>query len=64
MTKDGVDNIWIQSIDGGPAKIFTNFQEDNMGPYYGAFDWLPDGKSLVLSHGHYSADVVLITQEK
>ena len=60
VTKDGVDNIWVQPIDGGPAKMYTNFSEE----YMGFFSWMPDGKSLVVSRGHSSADVVLITQEK
>jgi Tol biopolymer transport system component len=56
----GVANIWIQSIDGGPPKMYTNFSEDNIADH----EWMPDGKSLVVSHGHSTADVVLITQEK
>jgi Tol biopolymer transport system component len=60
VRKDGVANIWTQSIDGGPAKMYTDFSEDNIV----SFEWMPDGKSLVVSHGHSTADVVLITQEK
>ncbi len=60
VRKDGVDNIWVQPIDGGPAKMYTDFSEE----YIVFFNWMPDGKSLVVSRGHSSADVVLITQEK
>ena len=60
VRKDGVSNIWVQPIDGGPAKMYTDFSEDNIV----SFGWMPDGKSLVVSRGHSSADVVLITQEK
>lgn len=60
VRKDGVDNIWVQPIDGGPAKMYTDFSEE----YIVSFNWMPDGKSLVVSRGHSSADVVLITQEK
>jgi Tol biopolymer transport system component len=60
VRKDGVANIWTQSLDGEPAKMYTNFSEDNIA----FFEWMPDGKSLVVSHGNSTADVVLITQEK
>jgi hypothetical protein len=59
VTKDGVDNIWVQPIDGGPGKMYTDFSEE----YIRFFNWMPDGKSLVVSRGHSSADVVLISQE-
>lgn len=55
-----MSNIWVQPIDGGPAKMYTDFLEDNIV----SFGWMPDGKSLIVSRGHSSADVVLITQEK
>jgi Tol biopolymer transport system component len=60
VRKDGVSNIWVQPLDGGTATMYTNFTEDNIV----SFAWMPDGKSLVVSRGHSSADVVLITQEK
>ena len=59
VRKDGVDNIWVQPVDGGPAKMYTDFSEESIV----SFNWMPDGKSLVVSRGHSSADVVLITQE-
>ena len=30
MNKDGVSNIWIQPIDGRPARQFTNFKSDQI----------------------------------
>ena len=58
-TKGGVGNIWVQPIDGGPATAYTDFTEEGMLN----FSWMPDGKSLVVSRGHSTRDVVLITQE-
>jgi serine/threonine protein kinase/Tol biopolymer transport system component len=55
-SRGGVSNLWSQPIDGGPAKQLTNFKSDVI---FG-FDFAKDGKSLVLTRGTVSNDVVLI----
>jgi Tol biopolymer transport system component len=58
-TRAGIENIWTQSIDGGPAKQLTNFTESRIF----SFDWSRDG-SLVSSRGVITSDVVLISDAK
>jgi serine/threonine protein kinase/Tol biopolymer transport system component len=52
----GVENVWGQPIDSGPAKQLTNFTESRIL----SFDWTREG-SLVASRGVVTSDVVLIT---
>lgn len=58
-SKDGVPNIWNQPIDGGPPRQVTNFTGERIF----TFDWSPDGKSLSLSRGKTSTDVIVIRDE-
>jgi Tol biopolymer transport system component len=53
----GVANLWIQPLDGGPAKQLTDFKAD----YVYQFAWSRDGRRLVCGHGSTSNDVVLIS---
>ena len=55
--RNGISNIWIQPIDGGPAKQLTNFKSDRTL----SFDWSRDGKQLVLARGTQISDVILIS---
>jgi Tol biopolymer transport system component len=55
--RGGVDNIWAQSIDGGPARQVTKFVDSEIF----AFDWSKDG-ALAASRGVITSDVVLITE--
>jgi serine/threonine protein kinase len=55
----GVDNIWVQPLDGKPGKQITNFTSENIAQ----FRWSPDGKSLAVARNHQISDVVLL-QEK
>ncbi len=55
----GVSNIWIQPLEGGPAKQLTDFKSDRM--FY--FDWSRDGK-LACTRGVETHDVVLISNFK
>lgn len=56
-TKDGVSNIWVQPIDGSPARQLTNF--DSM--LIWGHSWSPDGKYLVMARGNLSHDAVMLT---
>ena len=54
--RGGMENLWGQPIDGGPAKQLTDFKDRNIF----SFDWSRDG-SLVTSKGVITSDVVLIS---
>jgi Tol biopolymer transport system component len=54
--RGGMENLWAQSIDGGPPKQVTNFTDGKIF----SFDWSRDG-SLATSKGVITSDVVLIT---
>ncbi|HMC82856.1 MAG TPA: hypothetical protein VKL61_06450, partial [Candidatus Polarisedimenticolia bacterium] len=54
---DGVSNVWRQSLDGTPPKQITDFKSGQIFSY----DWAPDGKTLILSRGQETSDIVLIT---
>jgi serine/threonine protein kinase/Tol biopolymer transport system component len=53
----GVTNLWIQALDGGPAKQLTNFTSET----FFSFDWSRDGKWLAYGRSTTSSDVVLIS---
>jgi serine/threonine protein kinase len=54
--RDGVSNIWIQSLDGRTAKQITNFKSDQI--FW--FEWSTDGQQLGVSRGAVTSDVVMI----
>ena len=55
----GVDNIFVQPLNGSPGHQITNFASDNIAE----FQWSPDGKTLAVARTHNTSDVVLL-QEK
>jgi len=60
VNRGGISNIWIQPLDGSPAKQLTDFKSDRIF----SFDWSPDGKWLALSRGPEQRDVVLMSDLK
>jgi serine/threonine protein kinase len=57
ISENGVENIWIQPIDGaGPGHRITNFTADQFA-WYG---YSPDGKTLGAIRNHAESDVVLL----
>jgi len=52
----GVDNLWLQPLDGSAGKQITDFQADEISD----FQWSPDGRRLALARGHTDSDAVLI----
>jgi len=56
----GVDNIWIQPIDGTSGRQITHFNSERIL----SFHWSPDGKSLGILRGHTDSDVVLLQESK
>ena len=57
---NGVDNIWIQPIDGSAGRQITNFDSEQIL----SFRWSPDGKYLGILRGHTDSDVVLLQESK
>jgi len=56
VREKGVDNLWLQPLDGGPGRQLTNFTSLKIYSY----QWSPDGKSLALVRGDSPSDLVLI----
>src|ERR1700690_265246 len=52
----GVDNLYLQPLDGSPARQLTNFTSLKIYSY----QWSPDGKMLALVRGDSPSDLVLI----
>ena len=58
--RDGISNIWTQPLGGGPAKQLTDFKAEGRL----RFDWSRDGKQLVWSRHVWTADLVLLRNNK
>jgi serine/threonine protein kinase/Tol biopolymer transport system component len=58
--ENGVDNIWIQPVDGSPGRQITHFNSEKIL----SFHWSPDGKNIGILRGHRDADVVLLQESK
>ena len=54
--ENGVDNLWLQPLDGSKGKQLTDFASDRIYDFH----WSFDGKQLAIVRGHTDADVVLI----
>jgi eukaryotic-like serine/threonine-protein kinase len=55
----GVDNVFVQPLDGTPGHQITNFTSDNISH----FQWSPDGKALAVARFHTTSDVVLLREK-
>ena len=55
--RDGTSNLWRFPLDGSPGRPVTTFTSEEI-LYY---RWSRDGKTLAMSRGTQSADVVVIT---
>ena len=58
-TERGVDNVWLQPIDGRPATRLTNFTNLRIS----RIAWSHDGRTLALSRGETTSDLVIITSD-
>ena len=56
ITDKGVDNIWMQPLNGSAGRQVTSFKSDRIHEFY----WSPDGKNLGVLQYHADSDVVLI----
>jgi serine/threonine protein kinase len=54
--ENGVDNLWLQPLDGSKGKQITDFTSERVYDFH----WSFDGKQLALVRGHTDSDVVLI----
>ena len=56
-TRDsGVDNLWLQPLDGGKGRYITDFKSERIYDFH----WSFDGKQLALVRGHNDSDVVIV----
>ena len=60
VAENGVDNIWVQPLDGTPGHQITHFTSEQIL----VFHWSPDGKNLGILRGHTDSDVVLLQETK
>jgi len=56
----GVDNVWLQPLDGSAGHAITDFKSEQIW----SFSLSPDGKSLAVLRGHFDSDVVLLQETK
>jgi len=57
---NGVDNLWVQPLNGSAGHQITNFKSDKIDQFH----WSPDGKKLAVLREHSEAVVVLIQETK
>jgi Tol biopolymer transport system component len=58
--ENGVDNLWLQPLDGSKGKALTNFKTEHIYDFH----WSFDGKQLAIVRGHTESDVVLLRSEQ
>jgi Tol biopolymer transport system component len=55
----GVDNIFVQPLDGSPGHQITNFTSEHIAE----FQWSPDGKTFAIARAQNTSDVVLLREK-
>jgi len=58
--ENGVDNVWVQPLDGSAGYPVTDFKFERIW----SFSLSPDGKNLAILRGHFDSDVVLLQESK
>jgi serine/threonine protein kinase len=58
IRENGVDNLWVQPLDGAAGRKITQFDSEQIFD----FRWSPDGRNLCILRGHSDSDVVLIRE--
>jgi eukaryotic-like serine/threonine-protein kinase len=56
IRESGVDNLWLQPLDGSRGRQITNFESEEIQNYR----FSPDGKTLGIFRVHTESDVVLL----
>jgi serine/threonine protein kinase len=60
-TRDnGVDNLWLQPLDGSKGHAITDFKSERIRDFH----WSFDGKQLAMVRGHTDSDVVLLRNQQ
>jgi eukaryotic-like serine/threonine-protein kinase len=52
----GIDNLWLQPLDGSAFKQLTHFATER----FARLAFSPDGTQLAIERGHYEADAVIL----
>jgi eukaryotic-like serine/threonine-protein kinase len=60
IIENGVNNLWLQPLDGSPGRPLTHFTSEFITDY----SWSPDGKTLAITRQENIADVVLLKEGK
>jgi len=60
VRENGVDNVWLQPLDGSGGRKITNFNSELIVDLH----WSPDGKTLGILRSHADSDVVLLQESK
>jgi len=60
IRENGVDNLWLQPLDGSNGHQITNFKSDRIAQFH----WSPDGSKLAVLRVHSESNVVLIQEMK
>ncbi len=56
IRENGVDNLWLQPLDGSPGRKITNFSKELIQTW----SFSPDGKSVAMIRAHVESDAVLL----
>ena len=60
-TRDnGVDNLWLQPLNGSRGHAITDFKSEPIRDFH----WSFDGKQLAMVRGHTDSDVVLMREQR
>ena len=58
IAENGVDNLWVQPLDGSSGHQLTHFTSELISDFH----WSPDGKTLAVIREHDLSDVVLLRE--
>jgi eukaryotic-like serine/threonine-protein kinase len=58
INENGVDNLWVEPLDGSAGHPLTHFSSELISDFH----WSPDGKTLAIIREHDEADVVLLRE--
>ncbi|MGB7498136.1 MAG: protein kinase [Candidatus Acidiferrum sp.] len=59
VREKGVDNLWLQPLDGKPHRQLTHFTKDNIFKFL----FSPDGSQIAIESGDVESDAVLLHDE-
>jgi eukaryotic-like serine/threonine-protein kinase len=59
IRENGVDNLWLQPLDGSKGHAITDFKSERIYDFH----WSFDGKQLAIVRGHTDSDVVLVKDQ-